>query len=476
MINSETMKKMLDDIIGPSRNSLIIGDNCQKDPNTLYYFDLPDEDKILRAVEAINVNYNEAFAIKRFEQFNESSYLNRRCYRKNQNEFVGRCIEFNSYPDGNWKWSYINTLKICYQRKSDNQIFAYIKTGSPSFTISSACEDSFYEIFCREVSVVTNGKMEVRNGIKYDVNIISESCMQIRKIISQIFYEEARMKNKYILKDVGRIIENQGWFLPDIDIDEILRYRTPKELVRNHYSNSNYLCNINFNKIDLNSAYVMCKLQPVVSRRSVKYLYSDINQNMLDFCFRFYRPFEGMLLEEMVAAYYASTLNAKGEAISVRFEAMDYATMCIRHNIPIRLGMDQNALTSAHDELSRFDRRLMYEDAFKTPLVKVPSVFDDLENKLKENYGSEFERIKDMKRLFDEGENQSNCVFSRRELIINDEISIFHWRYKEKDYTVQISIYGDRYLVDEIKGKFNEEPTIEIIKEIYKKIEFALEE
>ena len=93
------------------------------------------------------------------------------------------------------------------------------------------------------------------------------------------------------------------------------------------------------------------------------------------------------------------------------------------------------------------------------------SKFDELENNLINSNFGDFNRIHSMLDLYNEGNNQHNCVFTRRNAIRNDSISIFHWDYLDKNYTIQFSMDSFQHIfkVDEIRAKYNEVCKTEIL-------------
>lgn len=55
-----------------------------------------------------------------------------------------------------------------------------------------------------------------------------------------------------------------------------------------------------------------------------------------------------------------------------------------------------------------------------------------------------------------EGEYQHNCVFSRRELLRKDKVSIYRWNHKGSSYTVQfVRRLSGEYVVNEVRARFN---------------------
>ena len=97
-----------------------------------------------------------------------------------------------------------------------------------------------------------------------------------------------------------------------------------------------------------------------------------------------------------------------------------------------------------------------------------------MERCLEDKYPREFERIKDVRRLFQEGEQQHNCVFSRRFMIREDRATVYHWGYNEKNYTIQFGIDEyDLFYIQKIKGRFNEPCSPSVMRELNKRLSYV---
>ena len=130
--------------------------------------------------------------------------------------------------------------------------------------------------------------------------------------------------------------------------------------------------------------------------------------------------------------------------------------MCAEAGEKYRIGFKLPALIRAHDELAVRLRSNVDEKELSLPLVCVPSKFDRLAKKIEKSGAVGFERITTTERLFEEGVYQHNCVFSRRDLVRSDVVSIYHWDHKGKSYTLQFAKDGKDFWLTEIKARFNE--------------------
>ena len=59
------------------------------------------------------------------------------------------------------------------------------------------------------------------------------------------------------------------------------------------------------------------------------------------------------------------------------------------------------------------------------------------------------------KRLFAEGQNQQNCVYSYLKSIENGKCLILSCKYKDKQYTAEIEIKDNKYHIRQFLGKCN---------------------
>lgn len=223
---------------------------------------------------------------------------------------------------------------------------------------------------------------------------------------------------------------------------------------------------INLNTLDLNMAFYISELLQVTSRQDWKYI-KTLSFDVISHLFSLNVLFEGAKAEDVVSAYYQHSLEKECEPEEVGQYARDYGRMCIELNRAIGLGYSYRGLIRAHDELSRLITHRALEQDLNTPLVTIPSMFDPLETELNRLYPGEFERIQDARRLLKEGEEQHNCVFSRRQMIRNDYVSIFHWNYAGGSYTIQFGKdqFGS-FHVEEIKGKYNAECSVATLRRL----------
>ncbi|WP_416861216.1 hypothetical protein [Helicobacter ganmani] len=81
-----------------------------------------------------------------------------------------------------------------------------------------------------------------------------------------------------------------------------------------------------------------------------------------------------------------------------------------------------------------------------------------------------FKLLKTERELFLQGEKQNNCVYMRKDKVNRGTSAIYHLDY-QGDYTLEISKKKEKFILYEMKGKHNVEPTEEIYSYVQKELE-----
>lgn len=100
----------------------------------------------------------------------------------------------------------------------------------------------------------------------------------------------------------------------------------------------------------------------------------------------------------------------------------------------------------------------------KSKKLKIHQSFMDL--KLPKN----FILLKTERELFLQGEKQNNCVYTRKDKVNRGTSAIYHLNY-QGDYTLEISKRKEKFILYEMKGKHNAEPTEEIYSYVQQELE-----
>ena len=81
-----------------------------------------------------------------------------------------------------------------------------------------------------------------------------------------------------------------------------------------------------------------------------------------------------------------------------------------------------------------------------------------------------FKLLKTERELFLQGEKQNNCVYTRKDKVNRGTSAIYHLHY-QGDYTLEISKRKEKFILYEMKGKHNMEPTEEIYSYVREELE-----
>ena len=127
-------------------------------------------------------------------------------------------------------------------------------------------------------------------------------------------------------------------------------------------------------------------------------------------------------------------------------------------NIEWKRTKDFPSLQRYHDKLVK-ERNLKKIERIPERKLKISKKFKNLINKLKENkkISKDFsvKVIDNEKRLFAEGQNQQNCVYTYLKSIENGKCLILSCKYKDKQYTAEIEIKDKKYHIRQFLGKYN---------------------
>lgn len=451
MYNDE-IKDLLEKHYGAPKRTLIIEGDCNIiRGKRIYYYTFPYTEKTLIIRDALN---------ETLTQGEDSSFVEvTQMYSGATNttrEKLNQCACYREY-DGDWIIEFYEIVGVRYHRSFGKRIAASLILGKyPVVSLSSSEPQSFYGFWARTILQRINAKRQTTEGLSYWVNKNLFYNITFRHFAMDFFILMGNHSKTYILKDIGRTIMKYGFFLPSIRFEEIKSYHTPKEFISAIMPTADHI-GINLNTLDLNMAYVIGTIASVVNRHDWKYL-KNLSSDVISTSFSLNMIFDGVRIEDIISGYYQHKLrNETYYYETVHEYARDYGRMCIESSVPIRLGYSYQGLVSAHDELSRLITRRSREQDLILPLITTPSKFDFLEEQLNRFFPGEFERIRDTKRLLEEGEDQHNCVYSRRYLVRCDRAAIFHWDYAGESCTIQFAMdHQGEYYVEEIKAKYNE--------------------
>ncbi len=298
--------------------------------------------------------------------------------------------------------------------------------------------------------------MKLLNQYEKDVNIFN--------MIWDI-YE----KSNYIFKDIRKDILNSNCLIP-LNINELGNFHNRSELIMNQYKAANNL-KIQWNKININLAYMIIKSLPYVDEKGKQILLNTRDTTLLteDIKGRFKSKVKNFLIniicksikldvetEQELTCVETGMLKDEDRNL-IRQDVQDYVNMCLQRKIKIKLNIKTiNELKNRHDLVNA----AYYEK--ETGIVKIPknTIFKDLEKILPEG----FEWIKTRKRLILETKLQHHCVWSYANKITEDKCAIYSYIDREgkfnkegvsKRYTIEFNYENGRYIVNQVQGQYD---------------------
>ncbi len=304
------------------------------------------------------------------------------------------------------------------------------------------------------LQIFSSGLISTLTGRAFDtlkftwwVNRVMRENLTIRTIMIGIL--QIIGKNMPIMRDVARTVETDGFFLPPLDMTEMLTCHTPAELIEKAAGGK---LDINYNKTDLNSGYYLTcfrsRFDEQVGIRLRDYPRDSLHIENADL-------YEGPTIQRFLTAHYYYMTNGL-EKWEIRTAVRDYLAMCEDHGILPQILPTYQAFLRKHDELAEAysSEKKLSENGQE--LVVPDSRFEILSRFLRLIGESGLEWIKTAERLYREGEEQHNCVYSYRRRIRNDECAIFHLNRSGESYTIQVEKNTrGRFIIAQMLSRFN---------------------
>lgn len=451
------IKELLENIYSRCRRSLVI-DKDDDNRGYMYFYDDEIYNDMVDMVNVLRKGYSELGT----DKFKEITHdINNKCKDK---KTCPQCACFYTFDDGNWYIEFRKIMKIRYHHTYGKKIIATLVLDK-KFTVKLTSEEQkwMYSFFGRPHYVSAEHVQET-DGINYFINKNMIYNTKFREFSSKFFELLGNIENKYILKDVGRSIKNCGFFLVPVKYLDLIKCYKPRDLI-NNFLNEDGNLKLNFNKYDINLSYIILKLKNYIDNKSIKIL-CGINLEKLKMFINLSALYDGFASESSVAYFIMAYYYDYFKNVNHKWLINDFVNLSIEMHEKISLNLSVQQMLKKHDLLAIAQRTGKFGGNNNIELVKENSKFNDLERELLVIKIGTFTRIHSLRDLYNEGNNQHNCVFSRKERIKNDDISIFHWDYNDKSYTVQFSYdsFHQAYILDEIRARFNEECSDENLK------------
>lgn len=142
----------------------------------------------------------------------------------------------------------------------------------------------------------------------------------------------------------------------------------------------------------------------------------------------------------------------------------DYTNLCYETKTLINLNI--NSIKRIETEHNLLIKKLEEIKISKSKKLRIHKDFKDL--KLPKN----FELIEKEGKLYLQGKKQHNCVYTRKDKINKGLIAIYNLNFEGIDYTLEIKRDNNQYIINQIKGIYNQKPKKEVcsyVKEILEK-------
>lgn len=253
---------------------------------------------------------------------------------------------------------------------------------------------------------------------------------------------------RYIFRDIARVISCDGYLLGGKSYKEIKRYRTPAELM---HSISNNRIASNLNKRNLNASFCLMKMTEYIDEKDWGVLAAIPDEKIC----KWFKPphlffHEEDIVYRFINGYYTDKINCETEIIGIL--ANEYVRKCIENNEKISLRFNsQNKITKAVEGYGGRTLPSKMRLDFQIPLIPVDTDFALLRDWLP----AEFYWIDTAEKLYEEGVKQHNCVYDYRPRIRQDESTIYHWDKGDKHYTIEFGVDNNNYYIKQMKDRFN---------------------
>ena len=473
-LSAEQIESLLIKNYGNGKQSLIIGkEDDTIDRNIrkpIYFYDRSIEKEILDMVDILNVGYSKV-GPNNFIEFNIDLIKK---YKKR--DYIPQCACLKIEGDYGWQLEIKRINKIRIHRTYNKKIIASLLLNDFTFIVqlNSKEKNTMYGYWGRPKYYFYRAKRQETDGISYwfNKNMLYNNCF--RNFSVDLFNLVADKEKKYILKDVARSIRDYGFMLVPISYKLLSQLHKPSD-INNLFNLDVDKLPINYNRLNINTGYIITKLSKYVDKDDVSILY-NIDESKIVKMINLSALYDGMIktdsIKNFFVKYYIDYYNYYNEQNRYAIGIIeDYVNMSLELNVPLKLKCSYKKMIQLHDELSIQHRKKGFSNLKVIKLVPDNSRFNILEKELLNlDYGI-FRRIHYNYELFDEGTTQHNCVFTRKKYIYNDEVSIFHWDYLDNNFTIQFHCdYDGNYRIDEIRGKYNAECPYSIMDDLSGKI------
>lgn len=248
--------------------------------------------------------------------------------------------------------------------------------------------------------------------------------------------------------------EIDNCFIP-LAFNDLYNHGNKANLLKDTYQDAKNL-KINFNKININLAYMIIKTKKYITEDSIGTLQNIRNTSIIKDQFVSY--VSGKKIKHAVSKFICNYFREKG--YKSYHEINDYVSCCIEDRRKINLNHSEARLLDDHNHyLVNAD---FWEVYHKTENIKIPA--HSKFNLIYKHMPKEFERIKTRKRIATEAASQNNCVWTYARSINQDRCCILSLYDKDaiyddsvKRYTIEIRRKNNKFVAEQIKSQHNQE-------------------
>lgn len=268
------------------------------------------------------------------------------------------------------------------------------------------------------------------------------------KVFKDIFKDILTLcsNGQHIMKDIVRTINEEGYVAMPMTIFGIKKHRTKDEMIRS-FTGVDLL--VDFNKRSLNHGYLLAELSKAIPPGQVGYMIQFDKEMVVHTMRNIYKEVYPLddFVREFIIRYYIEKLGLLNSREN-RLLIHDYIRLYKDHELPISVNFKTaNRLIREHNRLARLYREKEMSAEQSQPLIAENTKFAELRHMLPD----EFEWITTTGRLFEEGNIQDNCVFSYRDIIRNDQSTIYHWSNDGRSYTIEFKrCFDGRYTIEQM--------------------------
>ena len=268
--------------------------------------------------------------------------------------------------------------------------------------------------------------------------------------IFTLYLKELTKDNVFIKDILKDYIENKNKLYTPIEFKLLAVAKNKKHLLELKMSSSNrkkYTLFNKFNKISLNTAYSLIKVEPYIKENELTKLFIFEYDDFVDK--------ENTRVEIFLEKYI---LSKNPNLVNRKTEIADYISLLKHFKNKEYFNFDIKNIMKEHDRLLQQYKKAQYKK--EKLAISEDNVF--LKLKMPKN----IKILNNKYKLYLEGERQKNCVFTYIPKINKEKCMIYTMLENKNSYTIEIQKGKNGFKVAQIRGFANSKAPIEIEKYI----------